>query len=173
MVYLIKSDRSEPAWECYKKGTWQQSEICLKTQFMYSGTCSPPVSTSMIFSDFKRQDSKSHNSHLHEREDEAHSEVGHPVKWTSNYVGCWAVGLFKQLRSYQEGDPRWNRTSTNEHEINITLMCLWLIKQYAFRTDRIILSGLCGWSKQTPQTKTFMFYHKLKWHNSYSIVCLM
>lgn len=106
-----------------------------------------------------------YSSHLHERKDEAHSEVGHPVKWTSNYVGCWAVGLFKQLCSYQEGDPRWNRTSTNGHETNKMLMCLGLIKQYAFRTDRIISSGLCGQSKQTPQTKTFMFRHKLRWHN--------
>lgn len=48
-----------------------------------------------------------HSSHLHEREDEAHSEVGHPVKRTSNYVGCWPVGLLEQLRSYQERDPRW------------------------------------------------------------------
>lgn len=51
----------------------------------------------------------SHGSHLHEREDEAHCEVGHPVKRTSNYVGCWAVGLFEQLRSYQERDPRWKQ----------------------------------------------------------------
>lgn len=44
--------------------------------------------------------------HLHEREDEAHGEVGHPVKGTSDDVGCWAVGLFEQLRGYQERDPR-------------------------------------------------------------------
>lgn len=64
-----------------------------------------------IHSPVLSQVSQANSSHLHEGEDEAHSEVGNPVQWPSNYVGCWAVGLFKQLCSDQEGDPRWNTSS--------------------------------------------------------------
>lgn len=72
------------------------------------------------------------SSHLHEREDEAHGEVGNPVKGTSNDVGRWAVGLFEQLRSYQERDPRWNQTSR---------LC---VCPDPLRPDRTISSGLDG-----------------------------
>lgn len=59
--------------------------------------------------------------HLQEGEDEAHSEVGQPVEGSSNNVGSWAVGLFKQLRCDQEGNPRWNMIKPKDIRTSIQI----------------------------------------------------
>lgn len=43
-------------------------------------------------------------THLYEREQEAHSEVGQPVDGPGDHEGSRPVGLFKQLPGQDEGD---------------------------------------------------------------------
>lgn len=43
-------------------------------------------------------------THLYEREQEAHSEVGQPVDSPGDHEGSRPVGLFKQLPGQDEGD---------------------------------------------------------------------
>lgn len=43
-------------------------------------------------------------THLYEREQEAHSEVGQPVYGPGDHEGSGPVGLFKQLPGQDEGD---------------------------------------------------------------------
>lgn len=43
-------------------------------------------------------------THLYEREQEAHGEVGQPVYGPGDHEGSRPVGLFKQLPGQDEGD---------------------------------------------------------------------
>lgn len=46
-------------------------------------------------------------THLDEREEEAHGEVGQPVHGAGDHEGGRSVGLFEQFTSQDEGDATW------------------------------------------------------------------
>lgn len=48
-------------------------------------------------------------THLYEREEEAHGEVGQPVYGAGDHEGGGPVGLFKELPGQDEGDTAWQR----------------------------------------------------------------
>lgn len=73
------------------------------------------IAVSRLSSDDSARGRSDEVTHLYEREQEAHGEVGQPVHGAGDHEGSRPVGLLEQLPGQDEGDPAWHRQERRSH----------------------------------------------------------
>lgn len=94
------------------------------------------IAVRRLSSDYSARGCLDEVTHLYEREQEAHGEVGQPVYGAGDHEGSRPVGLFKQLPGQDEGDTAWQRQERRLHSHLLSFLGL--------RKDPLFHQYLCS-----------------------------